>query len=290
MLYEPSEIKRLKNKYGFRFQRSLGQNFLVDGEAVAGIVEGAGISEDDLVIEIGPGIGVLTESIAPRAGKVVAVEIDEGLIEIMKDTLSGHENIKIVNDNILKTDLGKLIARERDGFRHVKLCGNLPYYITSPILMKVLSEHGAYESATFMMQKEVAERIAAPPGGKDYGALTVAVRMRAEVTVIEEVGKESFMPSPKVDSEVIRLDMLDEPAVSTKDEDLFFRIVRGAFSQRRKTLLNSLGAAGIKKEDVRDTLMETGIDEKRRAETLSLEEFAVIADTLAGKGYGCLNS
>ena len=284
-LYEPSTIKLIKNKYGFRFSKSLGQNFLIDKGVIDSIVEGADISEDDLVLEIGPGIGVLTQAAAEKAGRVVCVEIDSNLIEIMKFTLYGLDNIKIINDNILKTDITSLIREEQGDLKHVKILGNLPYYITTPIIMKLLSERVPCESITVMMQKEVGDRIISGPGTKVYGAVSVAVQYYSEVTRIADVPKTCFMPQPKVDSCVLRMDIREKPAVETEDEDKYFSVVRSAFSQKRKTLLNSLGGTGASKDVIRDALTEAGVDPKRRAETLTLSDFARITAALSERGF-----
>ena len=284
-LYEPSTIKLIKNKYGFRFSKSLGQNFLIDKEVIDAIIDGAAISEEDLVIEIGPGIGVLTQAAAEKAGKVVCIEIDRNLIEIMKFTLDGLTNIKVINDNILKTDLSAIIEEEKGDLEHVKVLGNLPYYITTPIIMKLLEENIPCESITVMMQKEVADRIISGPGSKSYGAVSVAVQYYAEVSRVVDADKSSFMPAPKVDSTVLRMDVRKEPAVSVSDTEHYFKVVRAAFSQKRKTLLNSLGAMGAPKEVIEKVLKDTGIDSKRRAETLSLEEFAAVSEELKKSGY-----
>lgn len=280
-LYDPSTIRAIKNKYGFKFSKSLGQNFLIDKGVIDGIVEGAGICSDDLVIEIGPGIGVLTAAAAEKAGKVVAVEIDRNLMKVLDFTLADFGNIEIINENILKLDLKSLIS-EKLGVKYtnVKVIGNLPYYITTSIIMGLLESRVPVESITIMMQKEVADRIKSGPGTKVYGALSVAVQYYCTVNVVEDVPKEVFMPMPKVDSTVLRLDMRKEPAVELLDEKMFFRCVKAGFGQRRKTLLNSLQATGYKKETIRSCLIMAGIDEKRRAETLSLEDFARLSDAM----------
>jgi len=283
-LYEPQTIKLIKNKYGFRFSKSLGQNFLTDKGVIDAIADGAGVTEEDLVIEIGPGIGVLTQELSARAGKVVAIEIDRGLSEIMKYTLKDCENVKVVVDNVLKTDLRALIEEEKGDLTGVKIVGNLPYYITSAIITKLLKEKTGAESVTVMMQKEVAERLLSGPGSRTYGAITVAVSYYADAVPVADVPKTCFMPRPKVDSEVIRLDLLDKPRVSPLDEDRFFAVVRAAFSMRRKTLLNSLRAAGLEKDDIRSVLGTLGIDVSRRAETLSIEEFAAVSDEIVRRG------
>lgn len=279
-LYSPKVIKEIKNKFRFRNSKSLGQNFLTDPEVIGAIVSGAEISRGDLVLEIGPGLGVLTDAAAKKAGKVIAVELDRDLIPILTFTLQGHDNIKIINQDILKTNINKLIEEEREDFSGIKIVGNLPYYITTPILMKLLEENVKADSITIMMQKEVAERIKAEPGGKTYGALSVAVQYRCETEIIAEVPKESFYPAPKVDSEVLKLTVLDEPVVKPKSEELFFRTVKAGFSQRRKTILNSLTAAGYNKDEIKKALKNVGIESIRRAETLSLVDFCNISDYL----------
>ncbi len=283
-LYEPSIIKLIKNKYGFRFSKSLGQNFLTDKSVIDAIVEGAGIGPDDLVIEIGPGIGVLTQAAAEKAGRVVSIEIDRNLVEIMKFTLEGLTNVKIVNDNILKTDLAALIAEEKGELSHVKVLGNLPYYITTPILTKLLKEGVPCESITVMMQKEVADRIISGPGSRKYGALSVYIQYFSIVNRIADVKKTSFMPAPKVDSSVLRMDVRKEHEIRPRDEEHYFKVVRAAFGQKRKTLLNSLMSLGAPKQVISEALQDAGVDEKRRAESLTLQEFAAISDRLEEKG------
>ena len=292
-LYSPQVIKAIKQKFGFKNSKSLGQNFLTDPEVIRAIVSGAEVSEKDLVIEIGPGFGVLTDEAAKHAGKVIAIEIDKDLLPVLEFTLAAHKNIEIINEDVLKIDLNELIDNvikresegERDGekpdsvkIENVKIIGNLPYYITTPILMKLLESNLNAESITVMMQKEVAERILAEPGGKDYGALSVAVQYRTIAETVIEVPRESFFPAPKVDSEVLKLTLRDEPAVKPIDEALFFRLVKAGFSQRRKTILNSLSTSGYPKEEIAACLEAVGIDNKRRAETLSLQDFCSISD------------
>ncbi len=279
-LYDPQVIRAIKNRYGFRFSKSLGQNFLTDSRVLDDICDGADLGKDDLVIEIGPGIGTLTRHLSEYAGKVVAVEIDPNLITVLADTLADRENVRVVHADVLKTDIGALVEENREGLTGVKIVGNLPYYITTPVIMKLLEEDPAADSITVMMQKEVADRIKSPPGGRTYGALSVAVQYRCDVAEIRKVGKECFMPSPKVDSEILRLDLLKEPAVRTADEKLFFRLVKAGFAQRRKTLANSLSGAGFSKDVIRQSLQACGIDEKRRAETLSLQDLADLTDHL----------
>ena len=282
-LYNPSVIRAIKKKYGFQFSKSLGQNFLTSRDVVEGIVRAAEIGPDDLVIEIGPGIGVLTSEAADSAGKVVCIELDRNLIEVLSDTLAGYDNITVVEGNVLKTDLTRLIEEEKGDLTGVKIIGNLPYYITTGIIMKLLEEHVPAESITIMMQKEVAERVAADPGSRIYGALSVAVQYYCTVHTALEVPKENFMPQPKVDSTVLRLDLRKQPAVNVLDEDMFFQCVKAGFGQRRKTLSNSLKATGFSAERIADALAAAGVDPKRRAETLSLEDFANISNALSVK-------
>lgn len=280
-LYNPSTIRAIKSKYGFRFSKSLGQNFLTDKGVIDDIIDGADINSEDLVIEIGPGIGVLTAAAAERAGKVIAIEIDKNLMVVLADTLAEYDNIEVINENVLKMDLAELLQNEADSGRdQVKIIGNLPYYITTAIIMQLLESHIAAKSITIMMQKEVADRIKAGPGSKTYGALSVAVQYYCTVSVVADVPKDVFMPVPKVDSTVLRLDLRTKPPVELLDESMYFRCVRAGFGQRRKTLLNSLQATGFNKEKIREVLGKAGIDEKRRAETLSLEEFAIISNLM----------
>lgn len=290
-LYSPSTIRRIKNEHGFRLSKSLGQNFLTDGNIVDKIAEGAQIGACDLAIEIGPGIGVLTAAAAERAGKVIAVEIDKNLIPILKETLKEYSNIEVINRDILKTDLNEILEQneEINGAPRtgVKILGNLPYYITTPIIMKILEDGVAADSITIMMQKEVADRIKAGPGSKTYGALSVAVQYYCTVDHVVSVPKEVFMPPPKVDSAVIRLNIRKNKPVELISEKAFFAVIKGGFGQRRKTLLNSLtGVMGKSKEEAASVLKEAGIDPVRRAETLSIEEFAAVANLMAGGSAG----
>lgn len=285
-LYAPTTIRKIKQKHKFHLSKSLGQNFLTDGNIVANIVESCGAGEEDLVIEIGPGIGVLTAEAAEAAGKVVAVEVDKHLIPILKETLAEYSNVTVVNQDILKTDVTQLIAEHRmigDRLaKGIKIIGNLPYYITTPIIMKLLEEQVPCDSITIMLQKEVAERIQAPPGSRIYGALSVAVQYHCEVTYVMTVPKEVFHPQPKVDSAVIRLDRRTQRPVELTDERLFFEVVKGGFGQRRKTLLNALtGVRGKTKEEIAVILEAVGVEANRRAETLTMGEFASIANEIA---------
>lgn len=282
-LYSPSTMAKIREKHGFRHSKSLGQNFLSDIHIIEDIVDGSDIEPKDLVIEIGPGMGVLTAAAAERAGKVIAVEIDKKLIPILKETLAEYDNVEVINADIMKTDLTEIVEANRpaDGGK-VRVIGNLPYYITTPIIMKLLEESVPADSITIMMQKEVADRIKAEPGGKDYGALTVAVGFYCTITHVADAPKEVFVPRPKVDSTVIRLDLRKECPVDLTDQKIFFETVKGGFGQRRKTLLNSLtGVRGLPKPEIADALDAAGIDQKRRAETLSLDEFAAVANEIA---------
>ena len=283
-LYNPSVIRGIKNKYGFKFSRSLGQNFLTNKEVIDGIVEGADITKEDLVIEIGPGIGVLTAAAAEKAGKVIAIEIDTNLVTILGDTLAEFDNVKVINENVLKLNLAKIIEEEAGDYKAVKVIGNLPYYITTAIIMKLLEEKLPVESITIMMQKEVADRIKSSPGSRIYGAISVAVQYYCRVNIVEDVPKEYFMPMPKVDSAVLRLDVRKEAPVNLLNEKMFFRCIKAGFSQRRKTLLNSLTGTGFGKGVISKCLVNAGIDGKRRAETLSLSDFAAVANELVKEG------
>ena len=295
-LYSPQVIKAIKQKFGFKNSKSLGQNFLTDPDVIRAIVGGAEVSDNDLVIEIGPGFGVLTNEAAKHAGKVIAIELDKDLLPVLDFTLAAHNNIEIINEDVLKIDLNDLIERElkssaeeteegKAKLKNVKIIGNLPYYITTPILMKLLESDINAESIIVMMQKEVAERILAEPGGKEYGALSVAVQYRTIAETVIEVPKESFFPAPKVDSQVLKLTLREEPAVKPLDEELFFRMVKAGFGQRRKTILNSLSTSGFPKEEIAACLDAVNIDNKRRAETLSLQDFCSIADYFSRKSF-----
>lgn len=276
-LYQQSAIKEIREKYGFKFSKSLGQNFLTDKNIIDKIIDGTEINPEDTVIEIGPGIGVITAEAAQKAGKVIAVEVDKTLIPILKDTLSDFDNIKLINDDILNLDLNKLLKEEACG--RVKIIGNLPYYITTPIIMKLLEEEVKAESITVMMQKEVADRIKAGPGSKTYGAISAAVQYYCSAEKIADVPRTVFVPQPNVDSVVLKLKLREEKAVEVKDKKLFFECIKAGFGQRRKTLLNSLQTVGgTSKDIIAAGLKAAGIDERRRAETLTLEEFGKISN------------
>jgi len=284
----------LAEKNNFRLSKRLGQNFLTDRNIAEKIVRGSRIEKGDLVIEIGPGMGALTLAAAEIAGMVIGVEIDKSLIPILEETLSECGNVKIINDDILKTDLNALAAlyRESSGNENggVKIIGNLPYYITTPVIMKILEEKIAADSLTVMVQREVADRIKAPPGIKSYGAISVAVNYYCEVERIADVSREVFFPKPNVDSTVLRLDIRKRPPVSVADEKVFFSCVRAGFGQRRKTLLNSLtGLYGFGKPEIAGILDDSGIDPKRRAETLNIFEFSVLANNVQKwRGGSCV--
>lgn len=267
-------------KHDFKFTKSLGQNFLIDDNIIDKIVDGSLAGQRDKVIEVGPGIGTLTRELASRSEKVMVVEIDKKLIPILGDTLSDFDNVTIVNEDIMKADIKDLIDKNLDG-GPVKLVANLPYYITTPIIMRFLEEDINVTDIVVMVQKEVAERMNANPGKKDFGALSVAVQFYCDTEIVAKVPRHLFVPQPNVDSIVIALRVRPERKYKVEDEDLFFKIVKASFGQRRKTLLNSLTSMGIlDKTDISAVLSVAGIDEKRRGETLSLEEFARLSDCM----------
>ena len=282
--FTEARIRAIMAQHKAGFSKKLGQNFLTDPEVIRAIAEGAEITENDHVVEIGPGIGVLTLACAERAGWVTAVEIDRKLIPILAQTLEGIDNVEVLNQDILKTDIGALqekARQEHPGLTGLKIVGNLPYYITTPIIMKLLEEGLPAQSITIMMQKEVAERLSASPGTKAYGAITLAVQYYCTIRTILQVPAESFIPRPKVDSTVLRLDLREEKPVELIDEKLFFEVVRAGFSMRRKTLLNCLtGINGMSKEEMGAFLQELDIRPGRRGETLTMEEYAKIANAL----------
>ena len=286
-LYSPATIRYINDKYGFKLSKSLGQNFLTDKNIIDKIIEGSNITEEDFVIEIGPGIGVITREAAGAAGKVTAVEIDSTLMPVLQETLGDLDNVNVVNRDVLKTDLNQLAKEEmaeNPNLKKVRIIGNLPYYITTPIIMKILEEGVKAESITVMMQKEVADRIMAEAGSKARGALSVAVQYYCTVSSVANVPKDVFVPVPKVDSTVLRLDIRKEKAVDVKDDKMFFTAVKSGFGQRRKTLLNSLSAgSGFSKDQISEILTEAGIDPIRRAETLTIDEFAKIANAMSDR-------
>lgn len=278
-LYSPKYVKEILAKYGFEFSKSLGQNFLIDGNIVRKIVEKANIGPEDYVLEIGPGIGTLTEELALKAKKVVAIELDKDLLPILDETLSQYENVEIIHGDVLKVDLKKIIEEKLDNKR-VKLVANLPYYVTTPIITKLLESDLNLDSIIVMVQKEVAERMGAKAGGKEYGSLSVFVSFFSQAEIIINVPKTVFMPQPKVDSAVIKLDIKKE--LPDIDRDKFFKVVKAAFSKRRKTLLNALSSYGfnIDKETIKETLEKLNIKPEIRAENLSVEDFIKISKSL----------
>ncbi len=267
------------SRHKFNIRKKYGQNFLVDASMLEKIVNAAGIGKDDRVLEIGPGLGAMTQLLAESAGEVTAVEIDKELIPILKETLSAYDNVNIINGDIMKQDLSDIC-----GGGSVKVVANLPYYITTPIVMKLLEEDAGIKSITIMIQKEVAERMQTGPGSKDYGALSLAVQFYAKPAYICTVPPECFIPRPGVDSAVVRLDVYDEPPVPVKDAAYMFRIIRAAFNQRRKTLANGLSgeaSLSLSRERVQQALVQMGLSEMIRGERLSLTEFARLSDILA---------
>ncbi len=272
-------IKDILSRHGFTFSKSLGQNFLINPSVCPRMAELSGAGQGTGVIEIGPGIGVLTTELCRLADKVVAVELDKRLLPVLDETLAEHDNVKIINADVLELDLHKLIAEEFDGM-NVVVCANLPYYITSPVIMKLLEEKLPVAAITVMVQKEAAQRICAQVGSRMSGAVTVSVNYYAKPQMLFSVSAGSFMPAPKVDSAVIRLDVLEEPPVKT-DEKKFFRVVKAAFSQRRKVISNSLSSGlSMDKEKVLQLLDGAGVPQNARAEALSLQNFADIANLL----------
>ena len=269
-------------KYGFSFQKRYGQNFLIDAHVLDKIIDAADIGKEDGVIEIGPGIGTMTQRLCERAAKVVAVEIDKELIPILSDTLSGYSNLKIINADVMKTDMTALIRDEFAGM-NVKVVANLPYYITTPIVMSLLEQHLPLSSITIMVQKEVAVRMQAGPGTKDYGALSLAVQYYADTYIAANVPPNCFMPRPEVGSSVIRLTVRNTSEIEVTNEKLMFDLIRASFNQRRKTLVNAIGnfaGLDISKEAVAKALNDMGLDENVRGETLDLRQFAALSNIL----------
>ncbi len=278
------ETKFIMNKYQITANKSYGQNFLIDEDIVLGICEKANVSKEDLIIEIGPGLGTLTSKLLDKAGKVIAVELDTKILQILNDRFSLYDNFELINDDILKVDLKKLINEKLGDLKKVKIVANLPYYITTPIIMKLLEEKLNIDSITVMVQKEVAERLCTKPGTGDTGAITYTINYYTRPEIVLNVPKDSFVPSPKVDSNVINLQILNIPSVVVKDEALLFKVIKFAFMQKRKTLLNSLSNSRLKsKEYFEQMLNDLNIDLKIRPEKLSLEDFAKIADYIYEK-------
>ncbi|WP_455950986.1 16S rRNA (adenine(1518)-N(6)/adenine(1519)-N(6))-dimethyltransferase RsmA [Eubacterium sp.] len=278
----PGATKEVINKYSFAFQKKFGQNFLIDSNVLENIVEAAGITKDDFVLEIGPGIGTMTQYLCESARQVLAVEIDKMLIPILEDTLSEYDNVEVINQDVLKVDIKSLVEEKNNG-RPIKVVANLPYYITTPIIMGLFESKVPIESITIMVQKEVADRMQTGPGSKDYGALSLAVQYYADAKVMLNVSATCFMPRPNVDSAVIKLTRHQESPVEVKDESLMFRIIRASFNQRRKTLVNGLKNSSeldFSKEEITEAIKSIGKAENIRGEKLTLEEFAKLSNAL----------
>lgn len=278
----PSNTIEILKKYNFNFQKRFGQNFLIDTHILEKIVDEAGIDEDDCVLEIGPGIGTMTQYLCERAGRVIAVEIDKALIPILNDTLSSYNNVTIINEDILKVDITKLCNEYNNG-RPIKVVANLPYYITTPIIMGLFESGCPLESITIMVQKEVADRMKCGPGSKDYGALSLAVQFYSNPEIVANVSPESFIPKPGVGSAVIRLTRYPKPPVEVDDEKYMFKLIRAAFNMRRKTMVNSLmsGNLGLTKEEILSAIDKLNMSPQVRGEALTLEEFAALSNILS---------
>lgn len=277
------ETMFLLKKYHITANKSLGQNFLIEDSIINETVESAQISKDDLVVEIGPGLGTLTSKLLEKAKKVIAIELDNRMLNILKERFSLYDNFEIIHEDVLKVNLKNIIEIEKreNGIEKVKIVANLPYYITTPIIMKLLEDKLDIESITVMVQKEVAKRLTANPGEKLAGAITYAVNYYCETEEIVEVPKESFIPAPEVESEVIKLILRDNPPVKVKSEDIFFKLIKSSFMQRRKTLINGLSNAGfVEKEKIKDILIKLNINENVRGEALTIEQFAQIANEI----------
>ena len=278
-LYSPSHVKEVLGRHGFKFSKALGQNFLIDGNIVRKIVSESNITKDDYVLEIGPGMGTLTEELALRAKKVIAVELDRSLLPILDETLEKYDNVEVIYGDILDIDIGKLIEEKCEG-KSIKVVANLPYYVTTPIIGKLIEDDLNLESITVMVQKEVADRMASSPGSKVYGSLSVFVNFYCDPEILLKVPKTVFMPQPKIDSSVIKLNLKKE--LPDIDRDKFFKVVKAGFSKRRKTILNALSSYGFKieKDDIRLALESINISPSERAENLSVEEFIKISKAL----------
>ena len=281
-LSNPQRTIEVIKKYEFCFQKKFGQNFLIDGHVLDKIIAGAGVTKDDMVLEIGPGIGTMTQYLAEAAGKVVAVEIDTKLLPILQETLSDYDNVKVIHADVLSLNLEKLVQEENGG-RPIKVVANLPYYITTPIIMALFEQHVPLANVTVMVQKEVAARMKSGPGSKDYGALSLAVQYYAEPYIVANVPCNCFMPRPNVDSAVIRLTRYEEPPVQVKDEKMLFKIIRASFNQRRKTLQNGLNNSSelnFTKDQIAAAIAAAGFSPSVRGEALTLEQFARLTDIL----------
>lgn len=281
-LGNPQNTIAVLQKYNFNFQKKFGQNFLIDTRVLERIIAAAGVTKEDFVLEIGPGIGTMTQYLCEHARAVAAVEIDKNLIPILADTLSEYDNVEVINDDILKVDINRL-AEERNGGKPIKVVANLPYYITTPIIMGLFESHVPIDSITIMVQKEVADRMQVGPGTKDYGALSLAVQYYAKPEIVANVPPNCFMPRPNVGSAVIRLTRHKEVPVQVEDEKLMFRIIRASFNQRRKTLANGLNNAPdipLSKEKIAEAIAELGVNPSIRGEALTLEEFAALSNII----------
>lgn len=281
-LGNPQNTIEVLQKYRFNFQKKFGQNFLIDTHVLDKIIDSSGVTEDDFVLEIGPGIGTMTQYLCERAREVVAVEIDKNLIPILSDTLKNYSNVTVINEDILKLDICKL-AEEKNQGKPIKVVANLPYYITTPIIMGLFESHVPIDSITIMVQKEVAERMQEKPGSKEYGALSLAVQYYAKPEIVANVPPNCFMPRPNVGSAVIRLTRHEKPPVEVEDEKLMFRIIRASFNQRRKTLANGLNNSPeihLPKEVIQESIVSLGVPENIRGEALSLEQFAELSNEI----------
>ena len=284
-LGNPKNTIEVLQKYKFNFQKKFGQNFLIDTRILEEIIDAAQITKDDFVLEIGPGIGTMTQYLCEAAREVVAVEIDTNLIPILQDTLKEYDNVEVLNQDILKVDINKL-AHEKNEDRPIKVVANLPYYITTPIIMGLFESHVPIDSITIMVQKEVADRMQVGPGTKDYGALSLAVQYYAKPEIVVNVPPSCFMPQPKVGSAVIRLTRHENPPVDVDNEKLMFQVIRASFNQRRKTLangLNNFGSFSMGKEEIQKSIEELGVPVNIRGEALSLEQFAKLSNIINAK-------
>lgn len=285
VLGNPKNTIEILQKYNFNFQKKFGQNFLINTGVLEDIIDAAEVTDEDMVLEIGPGIGTMTQYLCENARQVIAVEIDTNLIPILKDTLSAYDNVRIINDDILKVDINEL-AREYNNGRPIKVVANLPYYITTPIIMGLFESHVPIESITVMVQKEVADRMQAGPGTKDYGALSLAVQYYSKPQIVVNVPPSCFMPQPKVGSTVISLRRHQQPVVQVEDEKLMFKVIRASFNQRRKTLangLNNYGGINLTKEQIQQSIEGLGVPVNIRGEALSLEQFACLSNIIGKK-------
>ncbi|KYD00933.1 hypothetical protein B4102_3468 [Heyndrickxia sporothermodurans] len=280
----PVRTKEILQKYGFAFKKSLGQNFLIDPNILKNITEHAGLSKDSGAIEIGPGIGALTEHLARTSKKVVAFEIDQRLLPILEDTLSPYNNVKIIHQDVLKADIHQIVEEEFKDVNDLMVVANLPYYVTTPIIIRLLSEYLPLRGIVVMLQKEVADRISAKPGTKEYGSLSIAIQYYTKAETVMVVPKTVFMPQPNVDSAVIRLTLHDKPIVEVDNEEFFFQVTRASFAQRRKTILNNLTSQLPNGKELKTEILKAldiaNIDPTRRGETLSIEEFALLSNQL----------